>query len=143
MKIVEVVEAYGHENVLSTHKTTFEITKETKLTKKGDCIIAVAANKGALQLSPSFKEAVKKEGAKIIITIKAEDIIETVEAYGSPKLLLTHPTDLVVRKSNYICSRTVAIGANKAANDLSRTLVKKLQNPRQKVKILMETENFY
>jgi len=143
MKIIEVVEAYGHENVLSTHKTTFEITKETKLTKKGDCIIAVAANKGALQLSPLFKEAIKKEGAKIIITIEAEDIIETVEAYGSPKLLLTHPTDLVVRKSNYICNRTVAIGANKAANDLSRELVKKLQNPWQRVKILMETENLY
>jgi len=50
---------------------------------------------------------------------------------------LTHPTDMIIRKSNYICSRTLAIQAGKAACDLSRKLVEKLKNPKQKVKITM------
>ncbi|MEM2974837.1 MAG: DUF371 domain-containing protein [Candidatus Bathyarchaeia archaeon] len=141
MKIIEIIEAYGHENVLSTHKTTFEITKETKLTKRGNCIIAVNANKSASELNQTFKKAIKRENTKITIIIEAGGIAEIVEAYGSPKLQLTHPTDLVIRKSNYICNRTVAINANKAAKDLQPALVKKLQNPKQKIKIKLETES--
>lgn len=141
MKIIEIIEAYGHENVLSTHKTTFEITKEPKLTKRGNCIIAVNANKSASELNQTFKNAIKRENTKITIIIEAGGIAEIVEAYGSPKLQLTHPTDLVIRKSNYICNRTVAINANKAAKDLQPALVKKLQNPKQKIKIKLETES--
>jgi len=40
-----------------------------------------------------------------------------------------------VRKSSYVCSRTLAVKANKAAKDLSRRLVEELRNPRQKVQI--------
>ena len=42
---------------------------------------------------------------------------------------MSHPTDMVVRKSGYICGRTLAINADKAACDLSRALVEKLKNP--------------
>ena len=35
MKTAEKVRAQGHENILSTNKTTFEITKDTHLTKRG------------------------------------------------------------------------------------------------------------
>jgi hypothetical protein len=69
--------------------------------------------------------------------IEAEDTVEVVNAFGSARLILMHPTDMVVRKSNYVCSRTLAIQADKAACDLSRKLVKKLKNPKQKVKITL------
>jgi len=52
-------------------------------------------------------------------------------------LILTHPTDMVIRKSDYICNRTLAIRADKSANDLPRELVEKLKNPRQKVNITL------
>ena len=140
MKVTEVINAYGHWNVRSTHETTFEITKERSLTKRGDCVIAVGATKGARDLSQEFRKAVKIEGAKITITIEAGRVKETVKARGMPRLLLTHPTDLVVRKSNYVCGRTVAIGADKAAGDLSRKLVEKLKSPSQKVTITLTAE---
>ena len=140
MKIVEVIHARGHENILSTNRTTFEITKDTHLTKQGDCIIAVNADKAADDLSQEFKEAIRQKNAKLIITIKADTENETVKASGSPQLPLTHPTDLVVRKSNYICNRTLAIEADKAAKDFSKKFIEKLQNPKQRVLITLTVE---
>lgn len=140
MKVTEVITAYGHTNVRSTHKTTFEITKETILTKCGDCIIAVGATKGAKDLSLEFREATKRKATKITVTVEAGGVKEVVKARGTPRLLLTHPTDLVVRKSDYVCERTVAIRADKAAGDLSRELVEKLKNPLQKVTVTLMAE---
>jgi len=141
LRIVEVVYARGHENVLSTHKTTLEITKEGMLTRRGDCVIAVCATKGAEDLSPRFKEAAGREGAKITVMIEADGVTEVVRARGDSRLSFTHPTDLVVRRSGYVCGRTVAVGADKAAWDLSRRLVEKMQNPHQKIKITLTVES--
>ena len=135
MKVVETILARGHENITATHKTTFEITKEESLTKRGDCIIAVSANKTMPDFKSEFKKALKNENAKLIIEIKAGEIREIVRAYGSSQLQLTHPTDMVIRKSSYICNRTLAIKADKAAADLSRSLVEKLRKPKQNVEI--------
>jgi len=137
MKVTEVIDAYGHENILSIHRMTFEITKEAHLTKRGDCIIAVRATKGALDLLSEFKETARKENVKIIITIEADSVKEVINAQGSPHLLFTHPTDLVIRKSDYVCGRTLAVRADKAACDFSRQLVEKLRNSSQKVRITL------
>lgn len=135
MRIVETILARGHENITATHKTTFEITKEESLTRRGDCIIAVSANKAMPDFKPKFKKALKNENAKLIIEIKAGKVCEIIRAYGSSQLQLTHPTDMVIRKSSYICNRTLAIKADKAAADLSRSLVEKLRKPEQNVEI--------
>jgi hypothetical protein len=116
------------------NKTTFEITKETYLTKQGDCIVAVNSDKGASDLSPNFKKAMQDEETRIRIEIEADGEAEVINAWGSPLLNFTHPTDLVVRRSDYICSRTLAIRADKAAKDFPLSLIRKLQNPHQKVK---------
>lgn len=140
MKVTEVIEALGHKNVRSTNKTTFEITKEPFLTKRGDCILAVSATKGALDLHTKFRETARNQNVRITITIEADGEKEVVEAWGSPRLTFTHPTDLVVRKSDYVCGRTLAIRADKAAIDLSRRLIEKLRNPKQKVKVTLTAE---
>jgi hypothetical protein len=44
-EIKEVIFAQGHENILATHKTTLEFTKDKRLSKKGDCIVAVAGTR--------------------------------------------------------------------------------------------------
>jgi hypothetical protein len=137
MEKTEIILAFGHNSIQAIHKSTLEITKEAKLSKRGDCIIAVSANKAMRDLSSEFKEDLRKENAKITMLIEAGEIVEVVNAFGSSRLILTHPTDMVVRKSNYICSRTFAIQADKAACDLSRDLVKRLRNPKQKVKITL------
>ena len=134
---METIVGYGHKNVQATHKTTLEITKDKHLSKKGDCIVTVAADKALTDLNTEFKGKLRKPHAKLIILIEAGGIIEQVNAYGSPQLILTHPTDMVVRKSDYVCSRTLAVHADKAAQDLSKALVEKLKNPEQKVKITL------
>jgi len=141
MKATEFISAHGHRNVQLTNKTTFEITKENHLTKRGDCIIAVGATKGAIDLNQKFKAVACSQDARITIKIEANGEKETVTAWGNPKLLFTHPTDLVIRKSDYVCGRTLAIRADKAACDLSRRLIEKLQNPDQKVKITLTAED--
>jgi hypothetical protein len=137
MEWTELIIAYGHELIRSTHRTTFEITKEHHLTEKGDCIIAVRADKTCADLSRDFREAARKPNAEITITIEAGGEKETVKARGDQGLSFTHPTDIVVRKSSYICSRTLAVKADKAAADLSRRLVEEFRNPNQKVKITL------
>jgi len=138
MELSETVIARGHENIRAMHRTTFEITKGSTLSKRGDCIIAVSANKALADLNPQFKENLRKEDAAITILIDAGDVSEFVNASGSPQLILTHPTDIVVRKSEYVCNRTLAIQADKAAYDLSRKLVEKLRNPEQRVEITIK-----
>ncbi len=135
--IREIILGCGHENIRATHKATLEFTKAKHLTKKGDCIIAVAADKGLADLSREFKENLRVPNAKLTILIEAGGIAEQIQAYSSPQLILSHPTDAVIRKSNYQCARTLAIHADKAAADLSRELVKNLINPKEKVKITL------
>lgn len=136
-EIKEILFGYGHENMKATHNTTLEFTKAIHLSKRGDCIVAVAADKALADLTAEFKENLRKPNAKLTITIEADGITEQVNAQGSPQLILAHPTDMVIRKSGYVCSRTLAIHADKAANDLSRELVEKLENSNQRVKITL------
>jgi len=133
----EAIVAYGHRLVKSTHRTTFEITKEKHLTEEGDCIIAVNASKAVADLSSEFKELARRPNAKIVITIEAGAEKETIRASGDPRLTFSHPTDLVVRMSGYVCSRTLAVKANKAAADLSRSLVKELRKPERIVNMTL------
>jgi len=133
----EVIVGYGHKNIQATHKTTLEFTKDLHLSKKGHCVVTVAADKALADLSAEFKENLRKPDAKLIILIEAGGVIEQVDAHGSPQLILIHSTDMVIRKSDYICKRTLAVHADKAAQDLSKALVEKLKNPQQKVKITL------
>jgi len=137
MEVKEVIFARGHENIRAMHRTTLEVTRESELSRRGDCIIAVSADKALKNLSLEFKKSLLRENAEVTILIDVDGIAEVVKAFGSPKLILTHPTDIVVRKSDYVCARTLAIKADKAAFDLSRRLVENLRNPQQKVKITL------
>ena len=129
--------AFGHANIQAIHPSTLMFTKETHLSNTGDCIVGVAADKAVADLSQKFKEALKNPNAKLVILIEAEGLTAQIKASGSPKLILTHSTDIVVRKSDYISDRTLAIHADKSSNDLPRELVEKLKNPTQKINITL------
>jgi len=137
MQAEVIIRAFGHENIRATHRSTLEITRESHLTREGDCIIAVSADKAITDLGEELRKGLLGENARVTILIEADSVVETVLAQGSPQLLLAHPFDMVVRKSSHICERTLAIKANRAAYDLSRKLVRKLRNPRQEVKITL------
>ena len=46
-------------------------TKDKHVSKNGDCIVAVAADKSVADLSAEFKEKLRKPNAKLTITIEA------------------------------------------------------------------------
>ncbi|WP_202320475.1 DUF371 domain-containing protein [Archaeoglobus neptunius] len=126
--------ARGHENIRATHRTTFEITRDRNLSPRGDCIIAVNADSSVADIPDGLRDLLKR-GLKFQIEISLPDygLYEIVEGYGDERLLLTHPTDIVVRKSSYICPRTLLISANKAARDLNREIVELLKDKKTEV----------
>jgi hypothetical protein len=132
---VEIVWACGHSNIQATHPTTLMITKEKQLSKAGDCIIAVSADKAGTDLSPEFKAKLRRPNAKLTIMIEASGLIQKINAFGHPKLSLNSLSDMVIRKSDYTSERTLAVQADKSSNDLPRDFIEKLRNPNQQIKI--------
>ncbi len=138
-KAVEIITARGHPNISATHYSTFEITRESRLTESGDCIVAVCADKALSDLDQDFKNILRSAGAKLTLQLKAENE-DVVSAFGSPRLMFSDSSDIVVRKGDYVCNRTLAVGANKAACNLSRSLVERLRSSKQRVTIVLTAE---
>lgn len=113
------------------------ITKEREVGPRGDCIIAVDADKAVSDLASEIKRAIRA-GCGLLITLKAGGMSEKIHAWGHPSLTLEHPTELVVRKSKFIDGRTFAIGANKAACDLVRGFVTCLRDPTTRIELKIE-----
>jgi hypothetical protein len=63
-----------------------------------------------------------------------------VLAEGSPRLVLEHPSSIVIRRSDYVDGRTLAIRANKAARDIDRRIVELLRNPETVAEIELTVE---
>lgn len=140
MQIAEVIQASGHPKIRANHPTTLEITKEDHLTERGDCIVAICASKGCTDLSPRFSKLMRNDETRVTLTIEAGNRSETILGRGNGRLTLNHPTDLVVRKSNYTCSRTMMVLADKAASDLDREFVKILRDPGTRIRIELVAE---
>ena len=75
--LLDEIIAQGHPNVLGTHRTTIEITKENFLTKNGNCIIGVMSSKSVNDYSPKLKEAIQN-GNKIEIEMVAGPFREKI-----------------------------------------------------------------
>ncbi len=133
----EVILGQGHANVLATHRTTLEFTKEKHLSKMGDCIVAIGANKAVADLGDEFRKSLTNDSARLTILVEAGGISEEINARGSSRLTLALEKDVVIRKSDYVSTRTLAVHADKAANDLSREFVERLKDPKQEVKITL------
>ena len=128
----------GHKNILSLHEKTIEITKDTELTVNGDCIIGTNSNLACIDLPEKFKKKIRNPDSTIVFTIVADGHSFSIHGMGSEKLTLKHTSDIVLRKSAFTCSRTIAIKCDKASDDIPRTMVKKLQNPKTSGKLIIE-----
>jgi len=126
------IDFLGHENIRSSHQKTIEITKESHLTSQGDCIIGVNATSSCADLPQELKDKLKIPGAKITFSIRVGKHEFVLEGKGHPDLILTHSEDIVIRKSDFICPRTLAIKCDKASDLLPREMVSLLQNPKTK-----------
>ena len=116
-------EAKGHHNVTSKHKTTFEVTQDKEIGLAADCIVGVSSKVSLNDLPLQMKETIQDKETKIQIILETENAKDFITGYGHPALTLDHPTDMVCRKSDYTCSRTLMIHADKAAVDLNVDLI--------------------
>ena len=120
----------GHENIRSDHQKTIEITKESHLTPSGDCIIGVNASASCADLPPSLKKKLQNPNSKVIFSIKVGKHEFNVEGRGHENLILTHLEDIVIRKSDFVCPRTLAVKCDKASDLIPREMISLLQNPK-------------
>jgi len=122
----------GNENISSNHQKTIEITKESHLTPQGDCIVGVNATSGCADLPQELKNKLKVPDAKVTFSIRVGEHEFVLEGKGHPGLILTHSEDIVIRKSDFICPRTMAVKCDKASNLLPPKMVSLLQDPKTK-----------
>jgi hypothetical protein len=127
MELTEWIRCRGHPLVRATHPTTFEVTAGDHLTRQGDCIIGIGAEKGAAGLSPEFRRVLADDRAVLLTTLSAGGYSVEVRGHGSSRITLAHPTDLVWRRSSFVCPRTVAILCDRTAETLPRELVAALR----------------
>ena len=127
--ISDDIEFYGHPNVLATHPRTIEITKDDYLTKEGNCIIGIKANKACNSLDLKLKKMITTDKIPIKIEIIVGNDIFPINGFGNRNLTLLNQHDTVIRTSNFVCSRTASIKCDKASIHIPRKIITKLQNP--------------
>lgn len=128
----EEISFQGHKNIVSLHTRTIEITKDSNLTKNGDCIVGVSANKACNDLNPALKSRLTTKGTIVNITIIVEPHEFELYGYGNNGLDITHEHDIVLRKSSYVDSRTLVVSCDKSAVDIPRNMVSSLTNSQVK-----------
>lgn len=128
----EEITFQGHKNIVSLHARTIEITKDSYLTENGDCIVGVSANKACNDLNTALKARLRTKGTIVKITIVVEPYEFELSGYGNNRLDITHEHDIVLRKSNYVDSRTLVVSCDKSALDIPRNMVSSLTNSQVK-----------
>ena len=122
----------------SAHNSTFEFTRDKEIGKTADCIIGVSSDVKLDDLPSKLRRAIKDENTLIKIHLETENAKDEIKGHGHPELTLNHPTDMVCRKSEFKCSRTLMIKADKAACDLNEELITDLKSGKSlKVSIII------
>jgi hypothetical protein len=128
MEAHETVRCRGHPLVVGTHPTTFEVTREAHLSGTGNCIIGLSADKGCLSLAPDFKSILANDDAVLVTRLECGGASAEIRSRGSSQMLLDHPSDMVWRRSTYVCGRTIGILSDHVARTLPRDLIRNLAN---------------
>jgi hypothetical protein len=130
----ETIRANGHEHVRAAHGTTLEVTTDGYLTPAGDCIVGVGADRAPADFDGAFVDACRATDARVTAVMSVYDSGDgrepafdaRIEGHGHPELTFESDRAAVVRTSDYVDDRTVAVGADRAAADLDRGLVEVL-----------------
>ena len=122
----------GHKNIRSLHPKTIEVTKESHLTPRGDCIVGVNATSGCKDIPVKLKKKLRDPNSTIDFSIDVDDYSFKFSGKGHKNLILSHSDDIVIRKSNFVCPRTLAVCCTKASDSIPRKIIKLLQDPNAK-----------
>ncbi|MBI4738649.1 HAD-IA family hydrolase [Candidatus Woesearchaeota archaeon] len=123
--------AFGHPNLLVTHRNTLEFTKDANLSKKGDCIIGVRADfnyRRVQKLCQTYKT--------LRVQLQCGSHHDSFTCKSNNAFCSHH--ELVFRISNFLSERTVGTYATKAAKDINRSIVRQLQDPTKSTTVTVE-----
>ena len=127
--LTEEIQFCGHKNIRSLHSRTIEITKDPNLTLNGDCIIGVSATKSCSDLTSAIKNKIRRNQSIVEIDLIVEPFSIKIHGIGNDNLVLTHLHDIVLRKSNFICDRTLCLSCNVSAIQIPRKMIDLLKDP--------------
>ncbi len=133
----EYVSARGHPNVRATHRSTFEVTREDNLSPRGDCIVGVSADKSPSMLSDGFRSIAGRDDSIIVAVLCGPGGCDAVVGRGSRRLSFTSSVRMVFRRSMYVDGSTVMVGADKAAVDLDRRLIRSLRSGEARLQLVL------
>lgn len=139
MEAQEQIRCRGHPFVLGTHPTTFEVTCEDHLTENGNCIVGIGAEKGCAGLSEEFRHVLSRDDAVLLTRLECGGVVAEITSRGSARMTLDHPTDLVWRRSTFVCGRTIGILSDKVAVTLPEDLIKNLMSGKEMLVTLTVT----
>ncbi|MEO9295219.1 MAG: DUF371 domain-containing protein [Nitrososphaera sp.] len=123
---------WGHPNVQSLHARTVEITREEHLTLRGDCIIGVRAEKACADIDGQVRKRLMQDGSQVTIEIIVGSKTYAVKGEGDSRLTLKNSHDVVIRKTNFVCPRTLSVRCNRASSDIPREMIELLKDPKTK-----------
>lgn len=122
---------YGHPNIRSMHERTIELTKAKEITLRGDCIVGVNASKACADLSDTLKRRLLGN-SMVKMALIVGDYVYGFSGYGVSSLILADRHDIVIRKSNFVCPRTMIIRCTKASSNIPKNMVQLLKDPSTK-----------
>jgi len=126
--VMDEVTFWGHPNVRSLHGKTIEITKDDHLTFRGDCILGVRASKACSDLDETLRHRLCSNDAMVKIELMVCSESFVISGKGDERFTLKNPHDIVIRKSSFVCPRTMSIKCNRASSEVPRKMVGLLQN---------------
>lgn len=126
--VQDEVTFYGHPNVQSLHSKTVEITKEEHLTLRGDCIIGVRANKACTSLDETLRHRLASSDSMVRIEIMVGSESFTINGRGDGGFTLQNPHNIVIRKTSFVCPRTISVRCDRASSEVPRNMVRMLQD---------------
>ena len=138
--LTEEIQFCGHKNIRSLHTRTIEITKDPNLTLNGDCIIGVSATKSCSDLTSAMKNKIRRNRSIVEIDLIVEPFSIKIHGIGNDNLLLTHLHDIVLRKSNFICDRTLCLSCNVSAMHIPRKMIDLLKDPSKQGLLIISVE---
>jgi hypothetical protein len=130
--VEEEIIFFGHRNIRAMHDRTIEITRAKEITLRADCIVGVNANKACADLSDAFKRRLKDDNSFLRISLIIDGYEYEFAGHGNHSILLSHTDDIVLRKSTFVCPRTMAVRCNRASHNIPRSIVKLLKDPNNK-----------
>lgn len=129
--------AWGDGKITSTHRTTLEITKEGVKTGYGDCIVATRSEVGLRDLPEDLKREARVEGVPMAVVLEAGGAAQLIRGRGSPALTFESGHEMVVRKSGYVCGRTLMVHANKAAAELGKSYIEAVRDGKMDIRVTL------